>query len=213
MNPLDDLLARKPELAPLEGDITAAFDLLAETFESGHKLLACGNGGSSADAGHIVGELMKGMVHRRRLSESEVRAFDVLSDASRDYLIDHLEGALPAIDLGSQQALLSAISNDTAGDIVFAQQVYGYGVPGDTLWGLSTSGNLRNVVLAAATARARQVRVLALTGPRPSKLSELADVAIKVPGDSVQTIQEYHLPIYHALCEMLESRFFHPAVP
>jgi D-sedoheptulose 7-phosphate isomerase len=129
---LTDLLRRRPELAPITDQVEAAFDLLRTAFASGHKLLACGNGGSAADAAHIVGELMKAMSQRRPLLCDEAAAFDVLASAEqRDYLLAHLDRALPAIDLASHQALLSAIGNDTAGDMGFAQQVVGYGQPGD----------------------------------------------------------------------------------
>jgi D-sedoheptulose 7-phosphate isomerase len=206
---LAGLLERRPELEPVTGQVQAAFELLRDSFAGGHKLLACGNGGSAADAGHIVGELMKGMSRRRPLPQREAAAFDVLaSGEQRDYLLAHLEQALPSIDLGSHQALLSAIGNDTAGDMGFAQQVVGYGRPGDVLWGLSTSGRSRNVNLAAATARARGLSVLAFTGHAPSTLSELADVAVRVPAIATPHVQEFHISIYHALCEMLETFFF-----
>jgi D-sedoheptulose 7-phosphate isomerase len=210
---LSDLVRRRPEIGPVTDQVEAAFDLLRTAFATGRKLLACGNGGSAADAGHIVGELMKAMSQRRPLPGDEAAAFEVLASAEqRDYLRAHLERALPAIDLGSHQALLSAIGNDTAGDMGFAQQVIGYGQPGDVLWGLSTSGRSRNVVLAAATAKARGLSVLAFTGSSPSPLSELADVIVLVPATATPQVQELHLAIYHALCEMLESFFFSPAV-
>jgi len=209
---LTSLVRRRPEIAPVTAQVQAAFDLLRTAFAGGHKLLTCGNGGSGADAGHIVGELMKGMSRRRPLQRDETAAFDVVaSDEQRGYLLAHLERALPVIDLGSHQALLSAIGNDTAGDMGFAQQVVGYGRPGDVLWGLSTSGRSRNVILAAATARARGLSVLAFTGCSPSPLSELADVSVLVPAKSTPEVQELHLPIYHALCEMLEAFFFSPS--
>lgn len=207
--PLEDLLARRPELRQLGHDIRAAFRLLADSFAAGGKLLVCGNGGSAADAAHIVGELMKAMSRPRPLPKAEADALRRLgSPELTSYLSAHLEGALPSIDLCSQQALLCAIGNDTAGDVGFAQQVVGYGAPGDVLWGLSTSGRSRNVLLAALTAKARGLRVLAFTGPQPSDLRELADVAICVPATTVPTIQELHLPIYHTLCQLLEERFF-----
>jgi phosphoheptose isomerase len=209
---LADLVRRRPEIAPVTDQVQAAFDLLRVAFADGHKVLTCGNGGSAADAGHIVGELMKSMSRRRPLPGDETAAFGIVPSAEqRDYLVAHLERALPVIDLGSHQALLSAIGNDTAGDMGFAQQVVGYGRPGDVLWGLSTSGRSRNVVLAAATARARGLSVLAFTGSSTSPLSDLADVSVRVPATSTPQVQELHLPIYHALCEMLEVFFFSPA--
>jgi D-sedoheptulose 7-phosphate isomerase len=204
-----DLVRRRPEIVCVADQVQAAFDLLRTAFAGGHKVLTCGNGGSAADAGHIVGELMKSMSRRRPLQGDETAAFSVVASAEqRDYLIAHLERALPVIDLGSHQTLLSAIGNDTAGDMGFAQQVIGYGRPGDVLWGLSTSGRSRNVILAAATAKARGLSVLGFTGRSPSPLGDLADVSVRVPAESTPQVQELHLPIYHALCEMLEAFFF-----
>jgi D-sedoheptulose 7-phosphate isomerase len=206
---LTDLVRRRPEIVSVADQVQAAFDLLCTAFAGGHKVLTCGNGGSAADAGHIVGELMKSMSRRRPLLDDQNAAFSVVASAEqRDYLLAHLERALPVIDLGSQQTLLSAIGNDTAGDMGFAQQVVGYGRPGDVLWGLSTSGRSRNVILAAATAKARGLSVLAFTGASPSPLGDLADVSVRVPAESTPQVQELHLPIYHALCEMLEVFFF-----
>ena len=203
------LLSRYPALAPLERDIVAAFELLASSFRGGGKLLVCGNGGSAADAEHIVGELMKTMASSRRLSAPERQAFQgKVAGATGVYLSEHLEGALPTIALGAHSALATAIQNDTAGDMVFAQQVYGYGRPGDLLWAFSTSGRSRNVVLAAATAMATGMKVLAFTGEMESPLGEIASVAVKAPASTTPEIQEFHLPIYHALCEALEQRFF-----
>lgn len=203
------LLTRYPALGPLESDIVAAFELLASTYQGGGKVLVCGNGGSAADAEHVVGELMKTMVTSRRLSAPERRAFqDKVPGATGEYLSEHLEGALPAISLGAHSALTTAIQNDTAGDMAFAQQVYGYGRPGDLLWAFSTSGRSTNVVLAAATATGIGMRVLTFTGEADSPLAGLATVAVKAPARNTPDIQELHLPIYHAVCEALEQRFF-----
>ncbi len=126
------------------------------------------------------------------------------------YLADHLQGALPAISLVSQTSLISAISNDTAADMVFARQVYAYGHEGDVLLGLSTSANARNVIHAMQVARALGLGILtvALTGPTGGALQPLCEVCIRVPADSMPAIQERHLPIFHVLCAMLEEGFF-----
>jgi D-sedoheptulose 7-phosphate isomerase len=172
-------------------------------------VLVCGNGGSAADAEHIVGELMKTMSRSRRLSAPERQAFqDKVPGADGVYLSEHLEGALATIALGAHSSLATAIQNDTAGDMVFAQQVYGYGRPEDVLWAFSTSGRSRNVVLAATTAVAAGMKVLAFTGESDGPLGQIATVAVKVPASSTPEVQEFHLPIYHALCEALEQRFF-----
>jgi D-sedoheptulose 7-phosphate isomerase len=125
-----------------------------------------------------------------------------------NYLASHIQGALPAISLVSQTSLLSAIANDTAADMIFAQQVFGYAREGDTLIGLSTSGNSRNVIHAMQVARALGMHTIALTGPTGGRLKSQCDVCICVPGESTPAIQERHLPIYHVLCAMLEEKLF-----
>ena len=189
-------------------DIQAAFQTMRDCFSRGDKVLTCGNGGSAADAEHIVGELMKGYLLKRRIPE-EIHAKLVSSSPQNGgYLASHLQGALPAISLVSQTSLLSAIANDTAADMVYAQQVYAYGEEGDTLIGISTSGNARNVIHAMQVARALGLHTISLTGPTGGTLKPLCDVCICVPGESTPAIQERHLPIFHVLCAMLEEEFF-----
>ena len=208
MTKIDQLISKYPELESCSPDIQSSYDVLRDCYRGGGKLLVCGNGGSAADAEHIVGELMKGYLLERPVSE-RVRA-RLLSVGPQDgeYLASHLQGALPAISLVSQSSLLSAIANDTAADMVFAQQVYGYGREGDSLIGLSTSGNSLNVIRAMQVARALGLRTIALTGPTGGALKPLCDVCICTPGESTPAIQERHLPIYHVLCAMLEEEFF-----
>jgi alpha-mannosidase len=206
------LLARHPDLSPVADEVQSALALLARTVEGGGTVYVGGNGGSAADAEHIVGELMKGMEHRRPLAEPARRSLrrrapDSLAGEA-DYLADRLEGALRAVCLTSQSGLLSAIANDTAGDMGMAQQIHGYGRPGDLFWALSTSGRSRNVVLAALAARAAGVRILALTGAAGDRLGGLADVWVAVPATDVAAVQELHQPIYHALCAALEERYW-----
>ncbi len=206
------LLERHSELAVVVPQVEAALALLARTVEGGGTVYVGGNGGSAADAEHIVGELMKGMEHRRPLGD---RARASLRDhapgsmaGEADYLAERLEGAMRAVCLTSQSGLLSAIANDTAGDMGMAQQLHGYGRPGDLFWALSTSGTSRNVVLAALAARATGMRVLALTGAAGARLGGLADVWVPVPATDVADVQELHQPLYHALCSALEERYW-----
>lgn len=203
-----ELVRQYPDLAVCIPQIEQAHKLLSVCFRGGGKLLICGNGGSAADSEHIVGELMKGYLLKRPLPESARQALGGVSPQDGDYLADHLQGALPAISLVSQAALISAIANDVAADMVYAQQVYGYGRSGDVLWAISTSGNARNVVNAAQVARAVGLKVLGLTGPGGGRLKTLCDVAICVPGGCTPAVQERHLPVYHALCARLEAEFF-----
>jgi len=209
---LTDLVERHPELGPVAAQLEAAFALLARTFERGGTVYVGGNGGSAADAEHIVGELMKGMERRRPVPAGTRSALaaaappDFAEDAA--YLADRLELALRAVSLTSQTGLLTAVANDTAADMAIAQQVHGYGHPGDTFWALSTSGRSRNMILGAIAARAAGVSVLALTGDPGEPLGELADVWVKVPAREVVRVQELHLAVYHALCAALEEEFF-----
>ncbi|MGB8984680.1 MAG: SIS domain-containing protein [Anaerolineales bacterium] len=208
MTRIEQLISKYPELEACATDIQAAFEILRDCFRRGGKVLTCGNGGSAADAEHIVGELMKGYLLKRPVSnEMRVRLASV-SPENELYLSGALQGALPAISLVSQTSLISAISNDTAADMVFAQQVYGYGRAGDVLLGLSTSGNARSVIHAMQVARALGMRTIALTGPTGGMLKPLCDVCIRVPADNTPAIQERHLPIFHVLCAMLEEEFF-----
>jgi D-sedoheptulose 7-phosphate isomerase len=208
MTKIDQLISSYPELDSCATQIQAAFEILRTCFRGGGKVLTCGNGGSAADAEHMVGELMKGYFLKRPVPE-EIRAKLVSnSPQNSDYLADHLQGALPAMSLVSQAPLVFAIANDIAADMVFAQQVYGYGRDGDTLIGISTSGNARNVIHAMQVARALGLNTIGLTGPIGGALKPLCDVCICVPGENTPAIQERHLPIFHVLCAMLEEEFF-----
>jgi D-sedoheptulose 7-phosphate isomerase len=202
------LLGFAPDLGPCIDDLERAFALLRDAFQAGGKVLVCGNGGSAADSEHIVGELMKGYLLPRPIPTADRQALRVAASESGGYLADHLQGALPAISLVSQVALLSAFANDVAADMGFAQQVYGYGRPGDVVWGLSTSGISRNVLHALRVGRARGLHTLLFTGPGGAAVADLCDVMVKVPRDSVAAIQSGHQALYHALCELLEAAFF-----
>src|SRR5215208_7793985 len=184
MKRIEQLIDTYPDLNSCAPDIEAAFQILKTCYRSGGKLLTCGNGGSAADAEHIVGELMKGFLSKRPLSGDVQTKLLAASAQDGDYLASHLQGALPAISLVSQSSLLSAIANDTAADMIFAQQVYAYGREGDTLIGLSTSGNARNVVNAMQVARAFGLHTIALTGPTGGALNSLCEVCICVPAES-----------------------------
>ncbi len=205
---LDNLLAKYPELSDCKGDVMAAFEMMRDSYRGGGKVLICGNGGSASDSEHIVGELMKGFMSRRPIPETmRSRLIEQFPDDGA-YLADHLQGALPAISLVSHTALMTAYANDVAADMVFAQQVYGYGAKGDVLIGISTSGNSVNVIRALQVARAVGMRTIGLTGRSGGKMKGLCDVTIRVPWESTPDVQERHLPIYHALCIMLEEEFF-----
>jgi len=210
MNPLSNMLYEYPALEICRQDIENTFTTLKTTFTNGGKLLICGNGGSAADSEHIVGELMKGFMLKRKIPDDVRTKIKVAygSNESGEYICNNLQGTLPAISLTSQSALISAFSNDIEADMVFAQQVYGYGKPEDCFIGLSTSGNSKNVVYAAHVAKAIGLSTIAFTGQGSSKLQEICHVTIQAPSIITPKIQEYHLPIYHTLCMMLEEEFF-----
>lgn len=203
---LDYLTRRYPLLTVCRHSIVQAFLLLRESFFSGGKLLVCGNGGSAADAEHISGELMKGFIKKRPIPlklQSKLESMDAGTGWTRK-----LQGGLPTIPLTVNGGLSSAIVNDQASELIFAQQVLGYGRHNDSLWALSTSGNSENVVKAVCVAKALGLKTIGLTGAGGGKLKEICDVTIQAPAQRVYQIQELHLPIYHALCAMLEEEFF-----
>src|SRR5574338_703715 len=208
MTRIEQLVSACPDISSCTSDIQSAFEILRDCYHNGGKVLTCGNGGSASDAEHIVGELMKGYLLKRPISEDVKSKLLTASPQDGEYLAAHLQGALPAISLVSQTSLTSAISNDTAADMVFAQQVYGYGRQGDVLVGLSTSGNSRNVIHAMQVANALGLHTIALTGPTGGMLKAICEVCICVPAENTPAIQERHLPIFHVLCAMLEEEFF-----
>ncbi|MBQ8640816.1 MAG: SIS domain-containing protein [Clostridia bacterium] len=202
------LTDRYPELAVCAGDIVTAYEKMLAVYRSGGKMLFCGNGGSAADSEHIVGELMKGFLLKRPPVKQDRDAFAALFPEDADYFAKNLQRGIPAISLVSQSAVQTAFNNDVAADMVFAQQVYGYGRPGDLCMGITTSGNSKNVVNAIKVARAMGLVTIGLTGAKESKLSEICDVTIRVPQTETYRVQELHLPVYHWLCAALEDAVF-----
>lgn len=208
MRHIDLLAERYPSLESTRNDIVAAYLLLEESYKNGGKLLVAGNGGSAADAEHIVGELMKGFKLSRKPETDFAERLVAENQELGSVLAENLQGALPAIALDGHPALSTAYMNDCEPLLCFAQQVNGYGKSGDVFLGISTSGNSKNVLYAATTAHAKGMKVIGLTGAKDSKLKDMSDVCIKAPQTETYMIQELHLPIYHCLCLMLENRFF-----
>lgn len=211
-NELEEILKytihRHPDLGINRDSVWTAFEMLRQCYESGHKLLVCGNGGSAADADHIVGELMKSFSVRRRLAQESKNKIIAVSPELGPFISENLEPALSTISLTCHTALNTAISNDMDAQLIFAQQVLGYGREGDVLLGISTSGNSKNVINAMITAKSIGVGTIGLTGEDGGDMKEFCDVMIGVAGNSVAEIQELHLPVYHCLCSMLELHFF-----
>ena len=205
---LQNLMQRYPVLKVCEDQILEAYKMLIRVYESGHILYVAGNGGSAADSDHIVGELMKSFMAKRTVDENLSTMLCTLYPEEGKGLCHMLEGGLPAISLPSLTALSTAISNDVAGNMIYAQMINSIGKAGDIFWGISTSGNSANIVNAAMVAKAKGLCSLGMTGSRACKLDEICDVIIHVPETDTYKVQELHLPIYHALCAMLESYFF-----
>jgi len=205
---LDNLITRYPALEVCRGQICEAYEVMKHCYDRDGKLLIAGNGGSCADADHIVGELMKCFIRRRPVSTDLRNRLELIDPERGGELADKLGYSLMAISLSNQQTLNTAFANDMDGDYIYAQQILGYGRPGDVFLAISTSGNSRNILHAVPVAKARGIRVIGLTGRTGGRLKTEADVAITAPEDETYKIQEYHLPIYHALCLMLEETYF-----
>lgn len=205
---LNELIERYPILAPEKDTIHSAAQKIIECFKNGGKVMICGNGGSCADAEHIVGELMKGFLKKRPISAQEKAEMKANCPEIPDSYLDSLQKALPAIALPSFTALNSAFCNDVDPELMYAQSLMGLGRKGDILIGISTSGNSKNVYGAALTAKALGLTVIGLTGMGGGKLGGVSDICIKVPETETFKIQELHLPVYHYLCAATEAEFY-----
>ena len=208
MEYLQELISRYPRLSVVRNDINSAFEILKESYINGGKLLIAGNGGSASDAEHIAGELMKTFAKKRALPDSFISEIKKVDTELSDYLLPKMQPGLPAIALSGHASLNTACINDIDGNITFAQQVYSYGKAEDVLFGITTSGNSKNVLYACAVAKAKKLKIIALTGESGGKIKQFADVCICVPETETYKIQELHLPVYHILCMMLEDYFF-----
>ena len=205
---IEELVKRYPVLESVKGQIEDAYKILETCYEDGGKLLIAGNGGSSSDAQHIVGELMKGFEKKRSLSKMQQELLQKVDPVMGKVLAKELQGALPAIALDSHSSLYTAYANDMDAKVCLAQALQGYGHPQDVLLAISTSGNSENILYAAVTARAFGMPVIALTAKEGGKLVGLSDIAVRVPQEKTFRAQELHLPIYHCWCRMLEQHFF-----
>lgn len=202
------VIERYPVLRECEADLLAAVEAIIASYNKGRKLITCGNGGSAADAEHIVGELMKGFLLKRRLSPEFYAKMKEICPEEADYFYENLQGTLPALSLMNQVALNSAFANDQAPDLAMAQQILGMGDEGDSLLAISTSGNSANVLYAVQMAKVKGVTTIGLTGRSGGRLKNLTDICICVPDAETYRIQELHLPIYHMLCIAVENEFF-----
>ena len=208
MDYIAQLIERYTALSVCEKDIRAAAEALISSYEKGGKLLVAGNGGSASDSDHICGELLKSFVKIRKLEADFLSKLKEIDADTGAYLSDKLQGSLPAIALTNQSALMTASLNDVDGNVMFAQQVNGYGKPDDVFLGITTSGNSADVIYATVVAKAKGLKTIALTGKTGGKIKNLADISIVVPANETFMIQEYHLPVYHALCLEIEEHFW-----
>ena len=205
---IDQLCERHPSLTTVRTAIATACEQLVSCYELGGKVLVCGNGGSCADSDHIVGELMKSFELKRPILAAVKDKLTAISPERGSYLAQHLQQGLPAISLTAHSALITAVANDIDGDIIFAQQVIGYGKKNDILIAISSSGNSQNVLDACVVAKAMNLKVIGLTGETGGKMKEFCDILINVPGKRTFMVQELHLPVYHLLCLAVEHHFF-----
>jgi D-sedoheptulose 7-phosphate isomerase len=205
---IEELIGRYPQLEDITYKLNEAAERLIRCYQNGNKVLICGNGGSSSDSDHIAGELLKGFEEKRPLNDYMKNQLLSVSGKRGHYLAEKLQTGLPAISLSSHSGLITAVANDTDAHLIYAQQVIGFGKPGDVLLGISTSGNALNVLDAAITARAIGMSVIGLTGATGGKLKAFCDILINVPEKRTSLVQELHLPVYHALCIMIENHFF-----
>jgi D-sedoheptulose 7-phosphate isomerase len=208
MDYLQSLINRYPQLDAIKSEIEKAANPSIDSFTGGGKLLIAGNGGSAADAEHIVGELMKSFVKKRQHTDVFISALKKTDPQIADYLIPKLQPGLTAIALSGHASLNTAVINDIDGSITFAQQVYGYGKEHDVFLGISTSGNAKNVLYAAITAKAKNMKVIVLSGGTGGALRNVADISIIVPETETYKVQELHLPVYHYVCLTIEDHFF-----
>ena len=205
---LNDLITRYPQLDGCKTSIEAAAKMIIDCYEGNGKLLLCGNGGSAADCDHIVGELMKGFLKKRRLDAKQRDAMHSRCPQIDDKTLDSLQAALPAISLPSIAALNSAFCNDAEPSLIYAQSVLALGNENDLLIAISTSGNSTNVLNAAVVAKSLGIKTVALCGKSGGKLRGVCDISICVPEEQTYKAQELHMPIYHYLCANTEEHFF-----
>ena len=205
---LQELWNRYPCLTVCAQEIEAAAQTMIACYEAKNKVMTCGNGGSCADADHIVGELMKGFLKARPLSAEKKQAFKARCPQLEDSLLNRLQEGLPALSLCSLTALNTAFCNDVDPSLIYAQSVLGLGSSGDVLLCMSTSGNAKNVCAAATVAKAMGISVIGLTGQTGGRLAAIADLCIRVPETETFKVQELHLPVYHYLCAATEAHFF-----
>lgn len=204
---LDAYCGKIAAAAAIREPLLKCIALLCDCFDSGGQLLICGNGGSCADADHIVGELVKGFKLDRPLAEPFAKA---LRAQGHDgiLLAERLQNGFPVINLAAHSALLTAIVNDLGGEYIYAQQTAVYGRKGDILLGISTSGNSRDVLYAGLAAKAKGMQTIGLTGKSGGEMERQFDILLHADAEITEDIQDIHSAIYHAICACVEYQFW-----
>ncbi len=205
---IEKLYKRYPNLISCKKDIGSAIEIIKACYKKGNKIITCGNGGSAADAEHIVGELLKGFCKKRKISSEFRKKVGTIYPREAKEICDNLQGSLPAISLTSHISFTTAFNNDKNPNFTFAQQLLGLGKQRDVLIALSASGKAKNVVNACKLAKVLGIKTIALTGKSGGELKKICDVTICAPEEETRLIQEYHVPIYHAICYAVEDMFF-----
>ena len=205
---LKELINRYPSLQNISSEIWAVYEILVNMYKKNGKLYICGNGGSATDAIHIVGELMKSFNLRRPVDLEIPEQLKIKYPIETQNILKTLQGTLPTFAMIENSALNFAIMNDVDAEMIFAQQAFGYIQKNDVLLGISTSGNSKNIINALIVAKAKGAITIGLIGGTGGKMKDACDMSIIVPEKETYKIQELHMPIYHALCRMLENRFF-----
>ena len=220
MSYIDDLCERRKNLLPIKNQIENSYEEIYRCFKNGNKLLICGNGGSSADSSHIMGELVKSFKKDRRIDmDMELKLkkeIEKLNNKNPKFNIEemyegfikNLERGVSCVDLTAFTALNTAYMNDKCFEYVYANAVMNIGVEEDVLLCITTSGNSKNVFNAAVLAKSKSMKVIAMTGGDGGNIKDVADISIRVPFNETYLIQEEHIAIYHAICLDIENNLF-----
>jgi D-sedoheptulose 7-phosphate isomerase len=205
---ISELFTSFPLLKEIEHQILNAYQIIRQAYEFDKTLFVCGNGGSASDAEHMVGELMKNFLLERKHSETFEKLVFSSYGNKGSKILDKLQPGFKAISLLSHPSFISAYSNDVDSEYIFAQQLFVLASSSDVLVVFSTSGNSKNVYRALQIAEILGLKTILITGANGGKCAQIANCSIKVPVNETFRIQEYHLPIYHSLCAMLEEHFY-----
>ena len=208
MDYVENLAARRPELACAIPSLRRLISETVATLRSGGSFFVAGNGGSGADSDHICGELLKGFMLKRPLPRDEQSKFCESFGAEGAEMARKLQGGLRAVSLLSHPGFCTAFINDVDAELIYAQQLWALARPDDVFLGISTGGGSKNVKAALMAAKVIGVKSFLLTGNKHGVCEKYADVVIAVDESETYLIQELHLPLYHAFCASVEAEMF-----